>query len=80
MTTRRRGGCCSQPTEPRPLIDRSNLSSKNCRILRYHSTLSTPGTQHDGAVYDGNLTPRTCRLKASGCRIMVLPQLPKLVT
>lgn len=36
MTTRPRGGCCSQPSESRQLIDHSTLSSKNYRILRYH--------------------------------------------
>ena len=36
MTTRPRGGCYSQPSESRPLIDRSTLSSKHQRILRCH--------------------------------------------
>ncbi len=33
MTMRPRGGCCSRPSEPLPLIGGANLSSKNQLIL-----------------------------------------------
>ena len=41
MTTRPRGGCCSRPSEPLPLIDGSKLSSKNHLILKSRQVAGT---------------------------------------
>ena len=46
MTTRPLGVCCSQPSEPRPLIGGSNISSKNHLILHHRNTLSKPVAVH----------------------------------